>query len=168
MNGKHVRHLGLFLLRLSRLRKGTTLELTLDRNHEMHRVKIQCGDGTAVFKTMADLFAAAADGDWQNCLRLATDLSRITQVHYSWAAELKYQCNESERLFSRRMPNPVDASLAHQWARLRVQEAKEVPEGIDQVRWPVTNMTHWLERYGFHRLANDLSDHLDAYSPHLW
>lgn len=168
VNGKHVRHLGVLLLRLSRLRRGAPLELTLARNHEIRRVQIPCGDGTALLKTTAEILTAAAQGHWQECLRLATNLAAIAQLRYSWAAELQFNCNEAERLLARRPPNRSDASLAHQWARLRIQEAKEVPGGIEQIRWHVTDMTRWLERHGFHHLATDLSDHLDAYSPHLW
>jgi len=168
VNGKYVKHLGILLLRLSRLRKDARLELALERNHEIHRVKVKCADSTPVFKATAGILEAAAAGDWQQCLRLATDLSSITQIRYSWAAELEYNCNEAGRLLEQRPASALDASLAHQWARLRIKEANEVPEGIDQVRWPVTDMIFWLKRHGFTHLAIDLSDHLDAYSPHLW
>jgi len=168
VNGKYVKHLGVLLLRLSRLQRGARLELTLDRNYEIHRAKTQCGDSTAVFNATKGVLEAAARGNWQDCLRLAADLSSITQLRYSWVAELKYNCNEADRLQVGRPANTLDASLAHQWARLRLQEAKEVPDGINQVRWSVIESIHWLRRHRFDHLAADLSDHLDAYSPHLW
>jgi hypothetical protein len=89
-------------------------------------------------------------------------------VNYSWAAQLKYDCNESLRLLVHRKPNAADATLAYQWARLRLDEAEFIPGGIDQVRWSVTDMIYWLRRYHFDRLANELADRLDAYSPDRW
>lgn len=168
VNGGYVRNLSVLLLKLSRLKQGDDMELTVERRHELRRVTVRCGDSRAVFETTVRLLEAAAAGEWQQCLDLAAALPSIARVRYSWAAQLKHDCSEALRLSARREPDAEDAALAHQWARLRVEEAKDIPDAIDRVRWRVTDTIYWLERHHFEHLAADLSDHLDAYSPHLW
>lgn len=168
VNGRYVSNLSVLLLRLSRLQHGDVVELTIDRRHELRRVAVRCGDSRAVFEATVKVLEAAAAGAWQECLDFATVLPSIARVHYSWAAQLQHDCSEALRLSARRAPGPEDAALAHQWARLRLEEAKDIPDAIDRVRWRVSDTIYWLERHGFEHLAKDLDDHLDAYSPHLW
>jgi len=135
---------------------GNTVTLMIDRTGTEIEINVVCNDGSAIKAAHLRVLEATSRGDWKGCEAAAQELIQNDGRKASFVFQYLLICREAERALTGRELSSFDARLRYDVWRMRLEEARLVPDGVTNIRGQVLEQIEILRISGFQSFAQEL------------
>jgi S1-C subfamily serine protease len=147
---------------LLRARSGEHLELEVERQERVVKLRVACRSNVDWWRAYRGAFEAMADGRWDDCVSYGKKLIAVVRRPFSSVLRIQIECQRAG-FTDRRQPAPEEYwKLLHAYTTKLIEESTYRPAGIADRRTMILSMVEALEKSGRQTLADDVRQQLAA------